>query len=182
LEVEAMSSSTSILPVWVQYVQALALPMFTVVIAGIAAWVGWQQMQLNLVKLQSDLYERRYKVFEAMRALVRHAAYQTELDEEEIRAYAFTAGEAVFLFDDGDGVAGYVQKMRDQVSNVREARKKIGKAEGREREELQRLLNSQELYLKAAVDPTRRDADNLITKFKPSLKLPMVRTFPWQRA
>jgi hypothetical protein len=82
------------LPNWVQYVQALGLPIFSAVLALVGGWIGWQQMQVASVRLHLDLYERRYRVFEALRELIRHAAYQTDLDVEAVRAHAFTAGQA----------------------------------------------------------------------------------------
>jgi hypothetical protein len=51
------------MPFWVQVLQALAVP----VIAAAGAWVALQQMHIARVKLQHDLYDRRYAVFEAVR-------------------------------------------------------------------------------------------------------------------
>ena len=48
------------LPLWVQVLQALLVP----VIAAVGAWVALQQMYLARVKLQHDLYDRRYAVFQ----------------------------------------------------------------------------------------------------------------------
>jgi hypothetical protein len=53
---------SSSLPLWVQLLQALAVP----VIAGVGAWVALQQMYLARVKLQHDLFDRRYAVFQAV--------------------------------------------------------------------------------------------------------------------
>ncbi len=55
--------SGSSLPLWVQVLQALAVP----VIAAVSAWVAWQQMHIARTKLQHDRYDRRYAVFQAVR-------------------------------------------------------------------------------------------------------------------
>lgn len=57
------------MPFWVQVLQALAVP----VIAAVGAWVALQQMHIARVKLQHDLYERRYAVFEAVRRFLDEA-------------------------------------------------------------------------------------------------------------
>jgi hypothetical protein len=169
------------LPIWVQYVQALGLPIFSAVLALVGGWIGWQQMQVASVRLHLDLYERRYRVFEALRELIRHAAYQTDLDVEAVRAHAFTAGQAGFVFDDGDGTAEYVLQKRNQVAEVLSLRSLMREADGQQMELLGRKLNSLQLYLKGVLDPTRtHEPDNLVKQFERSLKLPKVKTFPWQ--
>lgn len=62
----------SSLPVWVQVLQALAVP----VIAGVGAWIALQQMYLARVKLQHDLFDRRYAVFQAVRRFLEEAVSQ----------------------------------------------------------------------------------------------------------
>jgi hypothetical protein len=167
------------LPIWVQYVQALALPIFGAVLALAGAWVGWQNMQVTRVKLQYDLYERRYKVFAAMRELIRHALYDTDLDTEAIRAHAFAAGEAAFLFD--EDVAKYVRDMRDRISKFRKMKKELQEmSEGCDRDKLAKELQQERLYLMILLDPNRTERDSLITRFKPFLVLPKVKTFPWR--
>jgi len=54
------------LPLWVKALQALAVP----VIAAVGASVAVQQMVIARVKLQHDLYDRRYAVFDAVRAFL----------------------------------------------------------------------------------------------------------------
>ncbi len=58
--------NAALLPAWVQVLllvlQALAVP----VIAAAGVWIARQQMHIARVKLQHDLYDRRYAVFQAL--------------------------------------------------------------------------------------------------------------------
>ena len=49
------------IPLWLQILQAFSV----LCISGVGAWLAWQQVQIARVKLQHDLYDRRYRVFDA---------------------------------------------------------------------------------------------------------------------
>ncbi|ELS30436.1 MULTISPECIES: hypothetical protein [Pseudanabaena] len=49
----------------------LALP--SIIIAGIVAYIAYQQYEINRQKLKLDLYDRRFKIYSAAIALVRFA-------------------------------------------------------------------------------------------------------------
>jgi hypothetical protein len=101
------------LPVWVQYAQALGAPVLAFVIAGVGAWVGWQQMRLAQVKLQHDLYDRRFAVFQSARQLLADVVTHGHATDEQIRAYVIGTSDAVFLLD--TEVAAYLEKIRSTV-------------------------------------------------------------------
>lgn len=56
----------------------LALP--SIIIAGIVAYIAYQQYEINRQKLKLDLYDRRFKIYIAAIALVRFA-YEPLPDE-----------------------------------------------------------------------------------------------------
>lgn len=56
----------------------LALP--SIIIAGIVAYIAYQQYEINRQKLKLDLYDRRFKIYSAAIALVRFA-YEPLPDE-----------------------------------------------------------------------------------------------------
>jgi hypothetical protein len=58
-----------VLPLWLQYLQAVAL----VLIPIIGAWIAWQQVRIARAKLHFDLYKKRFAVFEAARRLIAEA-------------------------------------------------------------------------------------------------------------
>jgi len=74
---------------WLQYLQAFAL----VAIPPIGAWLAWQQVQIARVKLQHDLYDRRYQVFDATRRLLANVCATGYASDEAQRA--FMLGDAI---------------------------------------------------------------------------------------
>ena len=92
--------------------QALAVP----VIAAVGAWVAVQQMVIARVKLQHDLYERRYAVFDAVRAFLNEAVSSQIVSQETFRTFALKTADAEFLFD--DGLAAYLKEMREHASKA----------------------------------------------------------------
>ncbi|HVH74283.1 MAG TPA: hypothetical protein VM755_05145 [Stellaceae bacterium] len=100
------------LPLWVQALQALAVP----VIAAVGAWVAVQQMVIARVKLQHDLYDRRYAVFDAVRTFLNEAVGSRVVSPETFRTFALGTADAEFLFDDAP--AGYLREMREHASKA----------------------------------------------------------------
>jgi hypothetical protein len=100
------------LPLWVQALQALAVP----VIAAVGAWVAVQQMVIARVKLQHDLYDRRYAVFDAVRAFLNEAISSKIVSPETFRMFALKTAEAEFLFV--NGLAAYLREMREHASKA----------------------------------------------------------------
>jgi len=100
------------LPLWVQALQALAVP----VIAAVGAWVAVQQIVIARVKLQHDLYDRRYAVFDAVRAFVNEAISNQIVSPETFRMFALKTADAEFLFD--NGLAAYLREMREHASKA----------------------------------------------------------------
>jgi len=100
------------LPACLQYLQALAL----VAIAAIGAWLAWQQVQIARVKLQHDLYDRRYRVFDATRKLVLNICVNRTASVEDTSAFRLGTGDAVFLFD--DDLTKYLEQMSMNVFDI----------------------------------------------------------------
>jgi hypothetical protein len=100
------------LSLWVQALQALAVP----VIAAVGTWVAIQQMVIARVKLQHDLYDRRYAVFDAVRAFLNEAIGSQVVSPETFRTFALKTADAEFLFD--DGLAAYLREMREHASKA----------------------------------------------------------------
>jgi hypothetical protein len=100
------------LPLWVQVLQALAVP----VIAAVGAWAALRQMYIARVKLQHDLYDRRYAVFEAVRRFLDEAVSQRIVSRETFSSFALGTADAVFLFD--DAIAAYLKKMREHAATA----------------------------------------------------------------
>jgi hypothetical protein len=71
-------------------------------------------MYLARVKLQHDLYDRRYAVFQAVRRFLDEAVSERIVSGETFRAFALGTADAAFLFN--DQLAGYLKEMRDHAA------------------------------------------------------------------
>lgn len=93
------------LPGWVEILQALAVPL----IAAVGAWVAIQQMQIAKIKLQHDLYDRRYAVFQAVRRFLDEMVANLVVSHDILRAFVIGTADAEFLFP--DDLAAYLGEM-----------------------------------------------------------------------
>jgi hypothetical protein len=74
------------LPAWVNYAQALVVPFVAIVGAGIAGG----QLLLARRRMQLDLYDRRYKIFESARRLIVDVMREGRTEVEWIYRYQET--------------------------------------------------------------------------------------------
>jgi hypothetical protein len=99
------------LPIWIQWLQALAVP----VIAAVGVWIALQQMHLARVKLQHDTYDRKYGVFVAVRSVLTVVAGLKRAPHlEDMRDFINEIGAAPFLFDD-DKLVRYLEEVERRV-------------------------------------------------------------------
>ena len=74
------------LPAWLQYLQVLQVGAVAL-IPLIGAWIAWQQVQIARVRLQFDLYGKRFAVFEAARRLIEEISQNGNISEAGLQAY-----------------------------------------------------------------------------------------------
>jgi hypothetical protein len=161
----------SSLPLWVQVLQALAVP----VIAGVGAWVALQQMQIARTKLQHDLYDRRYAVFQAVRRFLDEASVRKIVSGETFRAFALGTADAAFLFD--DSLAAYLKEMRERAAKAQSIFSVMeDMPAGDEKARASKAAGEQFIWLMQQID-------GLADKFRPFLTLDRrsrsPRRFPW---
>ena len=70
-------------------------------------------MRIARVKLQHDLYDRRFAVFQAARKLLADVLTHARTSDEQIRAYVIGTSDAVFLLD--NETSAYLEKIRSAV-------------------------------------------------------------------
>jgi hypothetical protein len=97
---------------WVQLVQPFALAA----IAAVGAWIAWKQMHIARVKLQHDLYDRRYAVFQAARALLTNVVMLGDATNEALRAFSIGTADATFLL--GDDIVAYLKELHDHAARL----------------------------------------------------------------
>jgi hypothetical protein len=84
------------LPLWIQILQALAL----LAISAVGACLAWQQVRIADAKLAHDLFDRRFKVYDATRRMLVEVGRTRNASNEVIDAFTVNTAEAIFLFDD----------------------------------------------------------------------------------
>jgi len=91
--------------------------LLTALIAVVAVYIAWQQWQTNDLRLRHELFERRYKQYEATRACLGTVMAQVKVTREaEIRWLEAIQG-ARFILD--EEVADYFDTLREKVAAVR---------------------------------------------------------------
>lgn len=145
------------------------------VIAAVGAWVAWQQMHIARAKLQHDLYDRRYAVFQAVRRFLDEASTQQIVSTETLRSFALGTTDAAFLFD--DRLAGYLKEMRDHAAKAQSIFMAMESLPpGEEKARASAAAGEHFIWL-------MRQPDGLADKFRPFLTLDRrsrsARGFPW---
>jgi hypothetical protein len=108
--------SQSQLPLWVQYAQALGAPLLAIVIAGVGAWLAWQQVRMARVRLRHDLYDRRFAVFQAARKFLAEVMTHGYPSDDQIRSYVVGTADSGFLLS--ADVATYLEEIRKHGSRL----------------------------------------------------------------
>lgn len=155
---------TTTLPIWVQYVQAIAVPVIGVIIAVIGAWIALQQMRIARSKLKHDLYDRRYTTFEAARKLLTSVSVQGDASQDAVGEYLLGISNAPFLLD--DELTIYLREIGKRASDLHVTKYTLTSTflEDRTKIELEKQANANLEWLLAQHD--------IIThKFQPFLML-----------
>lgn len=155
------------LPVWVSLAQALAVPVFGLVIAAASLYIAWQQKRIADIRLQHELYDRRFNVFVAAKTLLVTHLTNGKLTLEDYFAYRRGTADAVFLLD--AGVVEYLEELRRQAERLLHL--------SRQQFEIRANI-SQETKYPDLVDESAKietwlaqQFDILIAKFKPAMRL-----------
>ncbi len=102
----------------------LASPIATIIAAGAAVYVTWkigtrqaniaeQQAKLADTRMRHDLYDRRFKIYEAARALVVAVFRRVDVSQEEFFAFVSGTADAVFLLN--AEIVAYFEEMRTKA-------------------------------------------------------------------
>lgn len=103
------------MPFWLQVPQALLTPL----IAVLAGYIAYQQWQLNVRKLRLDLFDRRWKVYEAVIAFINTVCTDFKVKAEDVGNLRRMTVTADFLF--GSEIPEYIDKLCDRAIKLAEA-------------------------------------------------------------
>src|SRR5580704_867150 len=101
------------LPEWVQWVQAIAQALAVPVIAGVGVWIAFVQSRIARAKLQHDLFDRRFAVYEATRTLLLVIMRKGNASLDDLSRFTMGTIDAVFLLD--KSTSTYLQDIRKRT-------------------------------------------------------------------
>ncbi len=78
-------------------------------IAIVAVYIAWQQWQTNALKLKLELFDRRYRIYEAVQKILRSFCAKSTLSLEEIHEFHWSVSESEFLF--GPEIPNYLKEI-----------------------------------------------------------------------
>ncbi len=90
--------------------------VLTLLIAGIAVYIAYQQYQTNALKVRLDRYDRRLKVYEEVHKLLSLAARDAAVSLEDLLKFRVATSEAVFLF--GAEIPEYLKEISTRGFNL----------------------------------------------------------------
>lgn len=93
-------------------------PIATLAVSAGVAYVAWKQWRVARNRFRLDLFDRRYKVYEAAREFLR--AIQSEPQFQHQQLFAFDAGTADALFFFKADVVSYLKQLRSRALDLRE--------------------------------------------------------------
>jgi hypothetical protein len=98
------------MPEWVQWLQALTVPT----IAGVGAFLAWQQVKIARTKLRHDLFDRRFAVFEAARKFLATLMRNGKMSLSDLGEYSAGVIDAQFLLN--EEVHVYLVELRKRAA------------------------------------------------------------------
>jgi hypothetical protein len=124
------------------------------------------QKRIAAARLNFDLYEKRYAVFDAARRLLLEAVQHDHVDPKKVIEFNIETADAVFLFN--QDIVDYLARLRDKILRLKTLKTQEKAAdEYGEEEKRQRLVDlvadqHQALNIELAL---------IVQKFTPYLKL-----------
>jgi hypothetical protein len=148
-----------VMPEWVQWLQALSVPM----IAAVGAYLARQQVIIARTKLRHDLFDRRFKVFEAARTFLASVMRSGKMSVSDFNDYTAGVIDAQFLLS--KEVRAYLFEIRKRATAMQALNDTL--------EPLPPGAKKSELVDKAGAEFTwlSEQLDVLPDKFKPFLTL-----------
>ncbi len=91
--------------------------LLTALTALLALWIAYHQYRTNRSKLRLDLYERRFRVFDAVRDLLAIVGRDGALELKDVQGFVAGTSEATFLF--GADIVAYIEELRLKAADLR---------------------------------------------------------------
>jgi tRNA A-37 threonylcarbamoyl transferase component Bud32 len=121
----------------VRVVSALLVP----VIAGVTAYIAWQQSKNNKNQFRLALMERRSKVFNATGELIATILRQARINNDDLAKFLWETRETEFLF--GSGIAKYLHELYEKAVDVYSLENAVDEQPRRQRVDALRWFSGQ---------------------------------------
>jgi hypothetical protein len=92
-------------------------PIATLIVGLIVGYIAWQQWQVAKAKLRLDLFDRRYKVFDATRKFLVVIVKNARFDDSQLLDFCAGTSDTEFLF--GRDVVDYLTQIRTRALDAR---------------------------------------------------------------
>ena len=93
------------------------LPYAVFAISIATAYFSWCQKEISRAKLKLDLYNRRFKIYEAVVEYYLWSYDKSEKSEKEInKNFVMAFRESKFLFKHSDGIYDEIDKFKNMIS------------------------------------------------------------------
>jgi len=73
--------------------------LLTPVIGGTTVYIAWQQYQVSRIALKKDLFDKRFRVYQAFRSYLSDIAREGTIDDNRLFEFYAESSECEFLFD-----------------------------------------------------------------------------------
>jgi hypothetical protein len=90
--------------------------LVTLVIGCAVAYVAWQQWQVARHRLRLDLFDRRYKVYDATRKFLSIILREARFEDSQLFEFYAGTSDAEFLFD--SHVVKYLEQVRKRAVDL----------------------------------------------------------------
>lgn len=97
---------------WIELISALSIP----VIATIAAYVAWQQWKINERRLKHELFDRNFKVYDAILRFIGSVMVNGKAKDEHLSEFQRETRAAKFLLD--DGVVSLIDELYEKTVDL----------------------------------------------------------------
>jgi hypothetical protein len=120
-------------------------PIATLIVGLIVAYIAWQQWQVAHAKLRLDLFDRRYKVYDATRQFLGCIIREATFSDSELFIFYAGTSDAEFLFD--AEVVAYLKEIAKRALDMRLQHTLYQRAEGEARTTMIQKEHDQLLWL-----------------------------------
>ena len=96
-------------------------PVATLIVGCAVAFIAWQQSKVARNKLRLDLFDRRYKVYDATRKFLAMIVRDATFSDSQLVEFVAGTSDAEFLF--GSAVVDYLAQIRKRALEMRTHRK-----------------------------------------------------------